>query len=112
MGAECSVDRMNNIDEDKKEEKIKKEQKQEVITSIQNFEFKSYKEYTIKMEIFTKRVQEIMKITEMLNNFHLPKSKEKIYQKIENSYYSSINLVKMEKLYEVKFKVITYRLLC
>lgn len=110
MGAECSVDRMNNLEEIGKENGIKDSDKNKTnnvdMNTIQNFDFLSYKEYYLKMEVFTKRLQEIMKIIEMLNNFHLPKNQNIVFEKIENSYYGNMSMVKMEKLYEVKIKLI------
>lgn len=73
MGAECSVDRMQSLAEQQEPAKKETVRNVEVINTIHSFNFKGYKEYLQKMDVFKRRLNEIMKITEVLNDFYLKK---------------------------------------
>ncbi len=73
MGAECSYDR--KIEEDIKTEQNSNSERGNASreTNISNLEFKTYREYNTKYEQLCKRLNDIIKKAETLNEFSVIK---------------------------------------
>lgn len=100
MGAECSVER-NIVMTEGKEQRENTNETSWDMNNMNSFEFKNYKEYQYKMDIFKMKVKEILKKVEINNEFIYQRDSHNALEKIENSYYMNIEQVRMEKLYEV-----------
>ncbi len=76
MGAECSYDRKTEeIENSKVEPKNSHTSSSSLTTSdnINNLEFKSYKDFNVKNEHIGRRIQDIIKKAETVNDFTIVK---------------------------------------
>lgn len=73
MGAECSVDRLDfNNDETSKQTKTDQNHKNFEISKISViFDYKTYKDYSIRLNLFQTKLQETMKRIEITSDFKI-----------------------------------------
>lgn len=104
MGSHCSVEKNINFTETS----IKEKEKPSLLsfhgnlTISQCLSSKTYKDYSMKIDLFKKKVNSLVKKVQLLNDFQQKRknNSSRITRRIVNSYHKKKSLYSIEKLYD------------